>query len=256
MDRSSLDPRSLSRDRRTLTARLEPFDSFWEGPEDVEKGYRTFGKFYRANYVRHLPPDLEASILVISCGPGYFVNVLEELGYSRVLGIDSDPGKAALGAARGLNCRAGTAFEELAALEDPLDAIICEQELNHLTKSEMIEFLTLACAKLRPGGRIICHGLNGANPIVGAETLAQNLDHFNTFTSYSFQQALECAGFDRIRTFGLHLYVFYGNPLNYVAWAASSLLALTFRGLFILYGKSNRIFTKKLGAVGFKPTGP
>jgi len=256
MDISSLDQGSPTSGRRILTARLEPFDSFWEGPEDVEKGYHSFGKFYRANYVRYLPADRDANILVISCGPGYFVNVLAELGYSRVLGIDSDPGKAALGAARGLNCRVGTAFEELSAVQDPLDVVVCEQELNHLTKSEMIEFLTLVHEKLRPGGRIICHGLNGANPIVGAETLAQNLDHFNSFTTYSFQQALECAGFHRIRTFGLHLYVFYGNPLNYVAWAVSSLLALTFRGLFLLYGKSNRTFTKKIGAVGFKPTAP
>jgi SAM-dependent methyltransferase len=246
----------LGRPKRDLEARLEPFDSFWEGPEDVDKGYRSFGKFYQANYRRYLPEDRTVNILVISCGPGYFVNLLAELGYSRVLGIDSDPAKVSHGAGRGLNCRVGTAFEELEGDGEPLDLVICEQELNHLTKREMEDFLKLVWRRLGPGGRIICHGLNGANPIVGAETLAQNFDHFNTFTTYSLEQALELGGFKQIRTFGLHLYVFYGNPLNYVAWAASASLSLLFRALFTLYGKSNKVFTKKIGAVGFKHPNP
>lgn len=246
------DPSAAYR-RIELTARTEAFDSFWEGPDDVEAGYRSFGKFYRANYRKYLPEDRDANILVVSCGPGYFVNVLHELGYTRIRGIDSDPEKAAHGARRGLPCARGTAFEELMDAEQPFEAVICEQELNHLTKSEMDDFLRLVWQKLKPGGRIICHGLNGANPIVGAETLAQNIDHFNTFTAYSFEQILRHTGFEGVRIFGLHLYVFYGNPLNYVAWAASACLSLLFRALFVLYGKKNKIFDKKIGAVGFKP---
>jgi 2-polyprenyl-3-methyl-5-hydroxy-6-metoxy-1,4-benzoquinol methylase len=239
--------------RRPVSARIEPFDSFWEGPSEVEKGYRTFGRFYRSNYVPHLPPDRDANILVISCGPGYFLQVLRDLGYARVRGVDSDPEKVAHAASRGLNARVGTAFEELEQLEYPLDVLICEQELNHLARDEMVDFLSLAHARIKPGGVLICHGLNGANPIVGAETLAQNFDHFTTFTSYSFRQVLELAGFRDVRVFGLHLYVFYANPLNYVAWLASAGLSLAFRGLFALYGKSNRIFTKKIAAVAVRP---
>jgi 2-polyprenyl-3-methyl-5-hydroxy-6-metoxy-1,4-benzoquinol methylase len=235
-----------------LSARMEQFDSFWEGPEDVEKGYDSFGRFYEANYLKHVPRQKSARILVISCGPGYFVNLLNQKGYDNVLGIDSDPGKVAHAVARGLNCRTERAFEYLESDGEPFDAIICEQELNHLTKDEMIEFLKLVHVRLKVNGTLICHGLNGANPIVGAEALAQNFDHFNTFTAYSFQQALEYSGFREIKVFGLHLYVFYANPMNYVAWAAASFLGLVFRGLYILYGKSNKLFTKKIAAVGFK----
>lgn len=248
------DPSAALR-RVELSARTEAFDSFWEGPDDVEAGYSSFGKFYRANYARYLPDDRSARILVVSCGPGYFVNVLADMGYTRVLGIDSDPEKVAHAAGRGLSCAQGTAFETLMDAEEPFDAVICEQELNHLTKAEMEDFLRLVHDKLAAGGRIICHGLNGANPIVGAETLAQNFDHFNTFTGYSFEQILAHTGFRDIRVFGLHLYVFYGNPLNYVAWAASGFFSILFRALFALYGKKNKLFTKKIGAVGYKPTG-
>ncbi|KPJ89853.1 MAG: hypothetical protein AMS18_12095 [Gemmatimonas sp. SG8_17] len=235
-----------------LSARLERFDSFWEGPDDVERGYRTLGQFYRVNYLRHVPQDHNVRILVISCGPGYFVNMLREEGYTNVAGIDSDSTKVEHAIRHGLNCRTATAFEELQGSDEPYGAVICEQELNHLTKSEMVTFLKLVWQKLAPGGRLICHGLNGANPIVGAETLAQNFDHFNTFTTYSLKQVLEHSGFRDIHVFGLHLYVFYKNPFNYVAWGVSSLLSILFRALFVLYGKSNTVFTKKIAAVASK----
>lgn len=231
---------------------MEPFDSFWEGPTDVDRGYRTFGEFYRSNYLGRMPAERDARVLVISCGPGYFVNLLVEEGYTNVVGVDSDPAKVEYAIKRGLECRVSTAWDELERDQDAYDVIVCEQELNHLTKDEMVAFLELVRARLTVGGRLLCHGLNGANPIVGAETLAQNFDHFNTFTAYSLTQVLKHTGFEDVEIFGLHLYVFYKNPMNYVAWAVSAILAVAFRILFVLYGKSNRIFTKKIAAVCFR----
>ena len=236
-----------------LTARMEPFDSFWEGPSDIQKGYRTVYEFYRQNYLQRLPQDREAPILVVSCGPGYFVDMLVRHGYRNVIGIDSDPEKAAHGQDRGLDCRSERAFPFVAARPDTFRAIFCEQELNHLTKEENLQFVRLCHLALKPGGTLIVHSLNGANPITGSEALAQNFDHYNTFTEYTLNQLLEYRGFENIRVFPLHLYVFYKNPFNYVAWSASTLLTWLFRGLFILYGKENKIFTKKLAAVGTKP---
>ncbi|MEZ5934981.1 MAG: class I SAM-dependent methyltransferase [Alphaproteobacteria bacterium] len=239
-----------------LAAQMEPFDSFWEGPEDVEKGYGSFKAFYRDNYLKHVTPNKDARILVVSCGPGYFVNVLNQAGYQDVIGIDSFDDKIEHARFHGLNCIQARAFEYLAEQADEtFDVIFCEQELNHLTKDEMIEFLGLARAKLRAGGQLICHGLNGANPIVGAETLAQNWDHQNTFTSYSLNQVLEHTGFDVQKIFGLHLYVFYKNPANYVAWGLTAGLHFVFQVLFKIYGKFNKIFEKKIAAVAIKPAG-
>ncbi|KPJ87725.1 MAG: hypothetical protein AMS18_14240, partial [Gemmatimonas sp. SG8_17] len=53
--------------RIQLSARTERFDSFWEGPDDIERGYRTLGQFYRVNYLKHIPQDRSSRILVISC---------------------------------------------------------------------------------------------------------------------------------------------------------------------------------------------
>lgn len=245
-------PAAAGAPARRLSARLEPFDSYWQAPKDVEAGYSKFGAYYRANFLPHLPEAKDARILVISCGPGYLVKLLREQGYTAVTGIDSDPAKVALATKRGLDCRTAEAFPFLSRCRAEWDAIVGEQELNHLTKAEMIEFLELCREALRPGGTLVVYGLNGANPITGPDSLAHNIDHFHTFTDYSLGQALEIAGFTEIRPFPLQLYVFWKNPLNYVGLLVTSLLHLCFRAMFIMYGKDAKIFTKKLGAAARK----
>jgi SAM-dependent methyltransferase len=240
--------------RRELTAKLEPFDSFWEAPDDIDSGYRSFYLYYKDNYARFLPQDKNAKILCVSCGPGYGVALLHELGYRDVLGIDSFPEKIAHARKRKLNCRVAYAFDFLEeAADGSYDLLFLEQEINHLTKDEILEFLRLCRAKLRPGGRLLCFVLNGANPITGAEALAQNFDHYNTFTEYTLRQVLQHVGFDAIEVFDLNLYVFYSNPLNYVAMAVAGVLKLAFRACFMLYGKKNRLFSKKIAATGIRP---
>jgi len=237
---------------RRLSARLEPFDSYWQAPADVERGYRDFYQYYKHNFLAHIPGARSTRILVVSCGPGYLVNLLAGMGYTAVLGIDSDPAKVAHATRRGLNCQVAPAFEYLEGRTAQFDAIVCEQELNHLTFDEMIEFLRLCRTSLAPGGTLIVYGLNGANPIVGAENLTHNIDHFNAFTEHSLGQVLEIAGFTRIRPFPLKLYVFWTNPLNYVGLLATGVLSLFFRVCFALYGKKVTILTKKIGAVCYK----
>lgn len=238
---------------KVLTARIEPFDSFWEGPANIEKGYDSFYRFYKNNYLEHVPGQRDAKILVISCGPGYFVNLLVKEGYSNVQGIDSFADKVAYARNHGLNCEHATAFEYLKENDAHWDTIFCEQELNHLTKDEIIEFLNLCREKLKPGGTLIAHALNGANPITGAEALAQNFDHYNTFTEYTMRQVLEYTKFEQIRVIPLNLYVFWKNPLNYILILLSFLYTTFFRVSFIMYGKKNKLFTKKIAAVANKP---
>ncbi|MCB0140428.1 MAG: hypothetical protein KDE50_11015, partial [Caldilineaceae bacterium] len=123
---------------------------------------------------------------------------------------------------------------------------------NHLTKEEMVAFLRLCWGKMNAGGTLIVHGLNGANPLTGSDAAAQNFDHYNTFTEYTLQQVLEYTGFEKVRIIPLNLYVFYENPLNYVGLAIMTTLSLLFRIGFMLYGKKNKNFTKKIGGVCIK----
>jgi SAM-dependent methyltransferase len=242
----------LAEPRRRLAARLEPFDSYWQAPKDVESGFTSFAAYYRANYLAHLPQERSARILVISCGPGYLVNVLAQAGYSSVTGIDSDPVKVEYGRKRGLPCEAAEAFGYLERNTGQFDAIVPEQELNHLTHEETIEFLQLCHAALKPGGRIVVYAMNGANPFVGAENLAHNIDHFYIVTEYSLTQLLQLGGFRDVRPFALKLYVFWKNPLNYVGLAVTTILEFMMRLVFMMYGKKVRVLSKKVAAVATK----
>jgi 2-polyprenyl-3-methyl-5-hydroxy-6-metoxy-1,4-benzoquinol methylase len=235
-----------------LTAKMEPFDSFWEGTENIEKGYDKFYLFYKYNYLPHIPEDRDIRILIISCGPGYFVNLLSKNGYTNVLGIDSNEEKIKHAKNQGLNCECKEAFPFLENNSDPFNLIFCEQEINHLTKEEILGFLPLCHQNLNDSGKLIVHALNGANPITGSEALAQNFDHYNSFTEYTMKQVLEYTHFTGIKVFPLNLYVFFKNPLNYILIALSAIYSAFFRFSFIMYGKSNKIFTKKIGAVARK----
>ena len=239
--------------KRALAARLEPFDSYWQAPADVERGYGSFLAYYRANYMPHMPEDRAAKILVISCGPGYLVNMLAEAGYTNVHGIDSDPAKVAHATRRRLPCEAAEAFPFLErSAAGAWDVIVPEQELNHLTIAETIEFLQLCHRALKPGGRIVVYAMNGANPLVGSENVAHNIDHFYNVTEHSLTQLLQLGGFSEIRPFALKLYVFWKNPLNYVGLVVTSLFELFFRVMFRLYGKNVKVVSKKIAAVAVR----
>jgi 2-polyprenyl-3-methyl-5-hydroxy-6-metoxy-1,4-benzoquinol methylase len=237
-----------------LTARLEPFDSYWQAPADVESGYKSFNAYYRANYLPHIPDDRDAKILVISCGPGYLVDLLMKTGYRNVLGIDSDGRKVEHARRRRLTCEVAEVFGFLAMHQGGVyDCIIPEQELNHLTIEETIAFLRLCRGALRPGGSVIVYAMNGANPLVGSENLAHNIDHFYNLTEYSIGQLLQLGGFERIQPFALKLYVFWKNPFNYVGLAVTAVLEAAMKAIFMLYGKKVRIVSKKIAAIARRP---
>jgi SAM-dependent methyltransferase len=251
-----VNPMQAPIEARRLAARLEPFDSYWQAPKDAEKGFSSFAAYYRSNYLPWMPADRAARVLVISCGPGYLVKMLQDRGYSALIGIDSDPAKIAIAQRRALPCEVANAFEFLDAHAGQFDVIVPEQELNHLTLDETIDFLQRCRLALRPGGRIIVYAMNGANPLVGSENLAHNIDHFYNVTEYSLEQILKLAGFYNIKVFPLKLYVFWTNPLNYVGLAVTSLLELMLRIVFRLYGKKVRILSKKIAAAATVASGP
>jgi 2-polyprenyl-3-methyl-5-hydroxy-6-metoxy-1,4-benzoquinol methylase len=117
-------------EKTKLKAKIEPFDSFWEAPKDIEKGYDKFYKFYKHNYLKHIPEDKKSRILVISCGPGYFVNLLKIQGYTDVLGIDSSSSKINYAKEKNLNCKVKEAFSFLQNNKEEYDTIVAEQEIN------------------------------------------------------------------------------------------------------------------------------
>jgi 2-polyprenyl-3-methyl-5-hydroxy-6-metoxy-1,4-benzoquinol methylase len=239
---------------RVFTARSEPFDTYWQGTRDLRKGFRDFATYYGVNYLPRITHDRAARILVTSCGPGYLVNALVRAGYTNVTGIDADPEKIRHALDQRLPCEIGSAFEYLETRPGSFDVIIPEQELNHLTLEETIDFLHVCRRSLRPGGQLLAYAINGANPFVSPEHISHNIDHFYNLTENSFAQLLRLAGFTAIQPFACQLYVFWTRPLNCVGWVVTHSMESVLRGIYRLYGEKVHILSKRIGALAYRPT--
>ena len=73
-----------------LAAQIEPFDSFWAGPQDIEKAYTRLYAFYPHNYVKHFPADRQARLLLTSCRPRHILHPLHRARYQHLFGLDSE----------------------------------------------------------------------------------------------------------------------------------------------------------------------
>lgn len=233
---------------RTFAARLEPFDTYWQGNRDLRKGFQQFDIYYRANYLPRLPVDRDTRIAVLSCGPGYLVHSLVKAGYRQVVGVDADPAKIHHALDRSLPCLTASAFPFLAAQTEAFDVIIPEQELNHLSLDETVEFLQLCRKALRPGGQVLVYAINGANPFVAPEHISHNIDHLYNVTEYSLHQILSLGGFVDIKPFACKLYVFWKRPENYVGLFITTFMEAFSRLVYRLYGKDVTILSKRIGA--------
>jgi hypothetical protein len=123
-----------------------------------------------------------------------------------------------------------------------------EQELNHLTIDETVEFLHLCHEALKPNGKLLVYAINGANPLVAPEHISHNIDHFYNVTEHSLTQLLTLGEFTAIKPFACQLYVFWTRPLNYLGWAVTTLMETIIRGLFPLYDCDTRILSKRIAA--------
>ena len=113
--------------------------------------------------------------------------------------------------------------------------------------------LKLVHNNLSEKGKIIVKTINCSNPILGLNSRYKDFTHETGFTEESLSQVLKIAGFKNVKIYPQDIYVFYTNPLNYLAKLLSKVLNCIFRLIFILYGrKTTRIFTKSIIAVAEK----
>lgn len=77
------------------------------------------------------------------------------------------------------------------------DVFLAIDFLEHLTRSEVIDLLTLLRSRLAPSGRLIARLPNAASPFFGRLQYG-DLSHETAFTPRSIAQALKLAGFESV----------------------------------------------------------
>ncbi len=207
--------------------------------------------FFRRNYLRHLPADKAASILEIGCGLGHFMEFCKTNGYTDVTGLDLSEYNVTFCCNRGFRaelCEGGAYLEQT---DRRYAVIVMNDVIEHIPKDHILPLLELIRSRLLAGGAFIMKTLNAANPILGAHGRYADFTHETSWTEESMREVLEQTGYVRVAVYPSNLYVFYRNPLNWVAWSVASCFELFFLAYFRLHGRTSaHIFTKNIIGVG------
>lgn len=222
-------------------------------PRSAAELLRGPGPTFRKRFAPLLPRAKDARIADLGCGYGEFLYFLQQEGYRNTCGIDLD--RAHVDASQSLgvrNVRCGDAREFLRSACD-YDVISALDVVEHFPKAEVLDFFELVRGALRPGGRFLCQVPN----LAGFHTPLFFMDftHQTPFTGPSLKQALEIAGFVKVRVFGL------GPVAHGLRSAARCLLwrgiSATLRATQTIEGgprdSLSSIFTASIAAIAERP---
>ena len=156
---------------------------------------------FRKRFAPLLPADKNARILDAGCGYGEFLYYLQQAGYSSARGIDLDARHIETAQRLGVRnvvradirgfWRPGLEFDFISALD----------VLEHFPKDEIIGLLANLRRALAPGGRFLCQVPNLA--AFYTPLFFMDFTHQTPFTASSLKQALEMAGFEKVRIYAI-----------------------------------------------------
>ncbi len=107
-----------------------------------------------------------APVVDVGCGAGGLLAALREANVES-RGVDLDAGMVAEAQASGLDVVQGDGLSYLGSLPDgSVGAITAIHVIEHLVFADLVRFLDLAAAKLRPGGVLVCETPNPTALIV------------------------------------------------------------------------------------------
>jgi 2-polyprenyl-3-methyl-5-hydroxy-6-metoxy-1,4-benzoquinol methylase len=116
-------------------------------------------------------------VVDLGFGRGEFMELLVELGV-KVHGIESDPQLVASARGRGLDAERGFAIDYLRDIEPgSLGGIVLIQVIEHLSPQHVIDFVALAAAALRRGGKVVLETVNPVSLYTYAHALWVDPDH-------------------------------------------------------------------------------
>lgn len=194
------------------------------------------------------------SALEIGTGTGAFLDVLRQLGFEQVIGVE--PSRAAIDAApvaRRTLIREGV-FRSEDFLGSKFDLICCFMTLEHVRNPK--ELILQARDLLRPGGAVVvvvhdCRGL--INRILGRRSPIIDIEHVQIFSRKSIQYLFYSSGFSGVSVKG------FSNRYSLRYWISVSPFGDVAKDLFLrvfgVLGLSEVKMSFNVGnvmAVGFK----
>jgi glycosyltransferase involved in cell wall biosynthesis/2-polyprenyl-3-methyl-5-hydroxy-6-metoxy-1,4-benzoquinol methylase len=127
------------------------FENIFRGSEKL---IRQRQRYYLDALRAHTP------VVDIGSGRGEMLDLLRDSG-TTAIGVEPDSGMAERARAKGHNVVQATAEDYLSAQEpNSIGAIFCAQVIEHFAYAELLRFLQLTYATLKPGGTLILETVN------------------------------------------------------------------------------------------------
>ena len=206
---------------------------------------------WRYYYKKHLPANKGVRILEIGCGDGAFVYFLQQEGFTNALGIDVSPEQVAVGEALSIgNLRVANAGSFLRESETKYDLIIARDVIEHFTKQETFDLLSLISSRLNIGGQFVMQVPNGEG-IFYTSIFFGDYTHEMAYTTSSIRQLFLNTGFSRSQCYSTG-----PVPHSFLGWLRKflwNLRVLVHRfWKMVETGNPYGIFTSNLIAIGTK----
>lgn len=175
------------------------YESFYKGLHEW-RDYENVSRGYGEWYYDCLPSDKTAGILDIGCGDGKFLFYLRQRGFTGAEGLELSPQMAAE-AAKHVDCHIHLVDNTIDFLNEKpagFQTITMNDVLEHIPKSETINFLSAVKVALAPGGNVVVN----VPRVAGFTSLYcryNDFTHQTIFTEMSLKQVLLLAGYDHVR---------------------------------------------------------
>lgn len=163
--------------------------------DDSEAHLQEMLRYYGELLGPHLPSNTNAQVLDVGCGMGFALLSLKNRGFTRLRGIDLDPGQVEAARTRGLEVsQCDDTVACLLAQRETFDLVLCLDVIEHVPVGEQIAFVRSMRECLRPGGQLICTVPNANSGLHGRWRYG-DWTHTSAFTEHSLDFLLYNAGF-------------------------------------------------------------
>ncbi len=162
-------------------------------------GYEGSYRYFKTNFLTFLPQDKHAKILDIGCGAGHFIKFLQQEGYTDYIGVDISEEQVEF-CKRHVTKNVNLIKDLRTYLQknrEEFDFILMNDVIEHISKEEIIETLSLVYDSLKKNSIVIIRTVNLKNRW-GMAVRYMDFTHTAGFTEESIRQIMLIAGFKNV----------------------------------------------------------
>jgi len=170
--------------------------------EEIEKNFNQ-NIYLQKEIIENLPQNRESKIIDLGCGYGTFLNVLSQLGYKNLYGLEIGKEQNEFLNKKGFKVYKQDLIEFLKTNKETFDCITLFDVLEHFKKDEIVEIISLLKSRLKMGGVIMLRVPNG-EAIFKGSIMYGDFTHETFFTKRSLIQVFKTLGFKDVEVYPVY----------------------------------------------------